>query len=339
MRSSNKIEMAPVMISNVFADENYAPKRPRILPTLLLTLFSACAWSQTQLATVFGTMNDPSGAVIPGAQVTIVNQSTGLKRATLTDMTGRYRLAGLQPGNYALRTEKEGFQTQVREGIGLTPASEVMINLSLAIGAKSEHVTVSAAVTAIDNTTSTIGGTVAERSLIELPLNGRDLFNAAHRADMALYLELLHSDHSSYTEVVESMFEPVGFDLLVLDHIRIEPEHRGHRYGLYAAELMINSFAPGDGLVACIPAPYELLKGRDAISVQQAVETTRDGRIPEWKPAEAKLRRHRSLSCSDSWSKLRSREVVLCRYSSQRKLIMRRRSHSPGLMLLKNPLT
>jgi hypothetical protein len=43
--------MAPVMISNVFADENYAPKRPRILPTLRLTLFSACAWSQTQLAT------------------------------------------------------------------------------------------------------------------------------------------------------------------------------------------------------------------------------------------------------------------------------------------------
>src|SRR3984957_2457139 len=103
------------MISNVLADEKCAPKRRRILLVLLFVLFSACAWSQTQLATVFGTINDPSDAVIPGAQVTIVNQGTGLKRATLTDMTGQYHLAGLPIGNYALRTEKEGFQTQTRE--------------------------------------------------------------------------------------------------------------------------------------------------------------------------------------------------------------------------------
>ena len=170
------------MISKLLADEKCAPKRRRILLALLFVLFSACAWSQTQLATVFGTINDPSGAVIPGAQVTIVNQSTGLKRAILTDMTGQYHLAGLQTGNYALRAEKEGFQTQARDGIALTSASEVMINLSLAIGAKPEHVTVSAAVTAIDNTTSTVGGILAEQSLTELPLSGRDLFNAASLA-------------------------------------------------------------------------------------------------------------------------------------------------------------
>src|SRR3984957_205980 len=91
----------------------------RMIVALLFTLFSTCAWSQTQLSTVFGTINDLSGAVIPGAQVTIVNQSTGLKRAALTDMTGQYHLAGLQTGNYALRAEKEGFQTQAREGIAL----------------------------------------------------------------------------------------------------------------------------------------------------------------------------------------------------------------------------
>ena len=57
-----------------------------------------------------------------------------------------------------------------------------MINLSLAIGARSEEVTVSAGGTAIDNTTSTVGGIVAEKNLTELPLNGRDLFNAASLA-------------------------------------------------------------------------------------------------------------------------------------------------------------
>src|SRR5689334_18018326 len=101
------MEVAVVMINDVLADEKWAPKRPRILIALLFALFSACAWAQTQLATIFGTIDDPSGAVIPGAQVTIVNQSTGLKRATRTDMTGQYQLAGLQTGNYSLRTEKE----------------------------------------------------------------------------------------------------------------------------------------------------------------------------------------------------------------------------------------
>ena len=155
----------------------------RCMPLALsLALFSVCARTQTQLATVFGTINDPSGAVIPGAQVTIVNQSTGLKRGALTNMTGQYHLAGLPTGDYALRIEKEGFRTQVREGIALTSASEVMINLSLAIGAQPEQVTVSANLTAVDNTTSTVGGLVAERSLAELPLNGRDLFSAASLA-------------------------------------------------------------------------------------------------------------------------------------------------------------
>jgi hypothetical protein len=144
-----------------------------------LALFSASAWSQTQLATIFGTISDPSGAVIPVAAVTIVNQSTGLKRETLTRSDGDYRFAGLPTGNYVLRADKEGFQPQVREGIALTSASEIAVNLSLGLGGRQEQVTVSANVTAIDNTTSTVGGLLAERSLAELPVNGRDLFQAA----------------------------------------------------------------------------------------------------------------------------------------------------------------
>jgi len=168
-----------VMIGSVLSSPKCGSYRTCILLVLSLASFSVCAWSQSQLATVYGTINDPSGAVIPGAQVTIVNQSTGLKRGILTDITGQYQLAGLPTGKYALRTEKEGFQTQLREGIALTSGSEVMINLSLAISTQREQVTVSAGVTAIDNTTSTAGGLLSEQSLTELTINGRDLFNAA----------------------------------------------------------------------------------------------------------------------------------------------------------------
>jgi hypothetical protein len=175
----NKNYVVAVMISKVLVGTNCRPHRPCMMLVLSLASCSVCAWSQTQLATVFGAINDPTGAVIPGAQVTIINQSTGLKRSTLTDTTGQYRLAGLPTGNYALRTEKEGFQIQVREGVALTSGSEVTINLLLAIGTHPEQVTVSANVTGIDNTTSTAGGLLAQQSLTELPINGRDLFNTA----------------------------------------------------------------------------------------------------------------------------------------------------------------
>jgi len=167
------------MVGNVAADTKRVPHRPRILLALPFALFSACALSQTQLATIFGTVSDPSSAVIPGVAVTIVNQSTGLKREVATRSTGEYRFTGLPIGTYALHAEKEGFQPQVREGIALTSASEAMVNLSLALGGRREQVTVVANVSTIDNTTSTIGGLIAERSLAELPLNGRDLFSAA----------------------------------------------------------------------------------------------------------------------------------------------------------------
>ena len=153
--------------------------RSCLLSALLLTLFSACARPQTQLATVFGTVTDGSGAVISAAQVTILNDSTGLKRDASTDVTGQFRIAGLPTGNYSIRVEKEGFQTQVREGISLTSASEMMINLSLTLGDLKQQITVSAEFPALDNTTSTVSGLVAERSLTELPLTDRDLFDAA----------------------------------------------------------------------------------------------------------------------------------------------------------------
>ena len=152
--------------------------RLRILSASLTVLFSVGAWSQTQLATVSGTIADPTGAVIPGVSVTIVNQGTGLKRCGLTDTAGEYRFVGLPTGNYSLRLEKTGFQSQTRDGIQLTSAAEVMIDSRLAIGNIQQQTTVSADFTGIDKTTSTINEPLAEKSLTELPLDNRELFSA-----------------------------------------------------------------------------------------------------------------------------------------------------------------
>jgi len=104
------------MTANILAGSKCPSYRPFILLALLLALFPACAWPQTQLSTVLGTVTDSTGAVIPGAQVTILNQSTGLKQSTLTDANGQYRLGGLPPGMYMIRAEKEKSQTEVVEG-------------------------------------------------------------------------------------------------------------------------------------------------------------------------------------------------------------------------------
>src|SRR5246127_2699711 len=146
---------------------------------LLVALIAAPAWPQTQLGTLFGTVTDTSGAVVPGAEVSVENVSTGLKRDGRTDKTGEYRLVGLPTGKYTLRVEKEGFQTEVREGIALSPGAAIGINLSLVVGKVSVHVRVEADVPGVDTTTTTVEGVIWERSLTALPLDGRDLFKAA----------------------------------------------------------------------------------------------------------------------------------------------------------------
>ncbi|QNI30489.1 TonB-dependent receptor [Alloacidobacterium dinghuense] len=160
------------------SDTKLASYRPFILSAALVVLISVGAWSQTELATVSGTITDASGAVVPGVGVTIVNQDTGLKRSSLTDGVGEYRFAGLPTGNYSLCLEKTGFQSQTREGVELTSAADVMIDSRLAIGNIQQQMTVIANVAGIDDTTSTINGLLLEKSLTELPLDNRDLFSA-----------------------------------------------------------------------------------------------------------------------------------------------------------------
>lgn len=151
--------------------------RSHILIGLFLALYSASGWPQTQLATVFGTVTDPTGAVIAGAGVTVSSTSTGLRRVGLTDLKGEYHVPGLPPGMYMVRAEKEKFQTQMLDGIALSSGASIAINLTLKVGTVPQDVTVKSDA-AIDTTTSTISEAIAERSLTELPLNGHDLFKA-----------------------------------------------------------------------------------------------------------------------------------------------------------------
>src|SRR5262249_44450436 len=167
------------MVGNFRPRPSHALHRPCIFLALVFAFFSPLVWPQTQLASVFGTITDTSGAVVSDAHIIFLNKSTGLKRDASTDLNGQYRITGLPTGSYSARVGKEGFQTQVREDLALTSASEFMMNLSLTVGDLKQEVTVRADVPTVDNSTSTISGLLPEHSLAELPLNGRDLIKAA----------------------------------------------------------------------------------------------------------------------------------------------------------------
>src|SRR5438445_2796372 len=109
---------------------------------------------------------------MPGVSVTIRNQATGIERATVTDAAGQYVAASLQPGHYAIVAHIEGFQDQTRE-VDLSPAQTVELNLRLGVAALAENVTVSGSSPLIDTATVSVGQAMAERTVQEIPLNGR----------------------------------------------------------------------------------------------------------------------------------------------------------------------
>lgn len=142
-------------------------------------------------------------------------------------------------------------------------------------------------------------GTISAHSvhLDEAYENGVSWFDVldARSADTAVYVDLIDAGGLAYSDWVESPLEPFGSGLLILDRIRIEPEHRGHGYGLYAAQLMITGFGSGR-IVACVPAPYELLKNDPPLRLgEDDTPSSREKRIPGWMASEAKLREYWSL--------------------------------------------
>src|ERR1035437_1824209 len=102
------------------------------------------AWSQESRATVLGRITDASGAVIPAASITFLNQETGVAARTESNQEGNYPSAFLIPGTYRITAEKAGFKALVRSRITLSVNDRVELNLTLDIGSQAESVTITA---------------------------------------------------------------------------------------------------------------------------------------------------------------------------------------------------
>ncbi|HET7221051.1 MAG TPA: carboxypeptidase-like regulatory domain-containing protein, partial [Vicinamibacterales bacterium] len=122
---------------------------------------------------VSGVVKDPSGAVLPGVEVTITNTDTGAVRSVVTGTDGAYVFPNLPVGPYKLRAVLQGFTTYLQEGIVLQVNTNPTIDVALAVGAVGEQVTVTAASATVETRSIGVGQVIGHDQVTEIPLNGR----------------------------------------------------------------------------------------------------------------------------------------------------------------------
>ena len=144
------------------------------LLSILIALSSACvALGQTETATISGLITDETGSVVPGAEVKLQSVERGMIGNAMTNNSGIYVFASVQPGQYQLTVKKNGFKQVDFLSLVVNVQDHIEQNFRLQLGSVSESVTVEANTISV-NTESASVGTVVDRNLVEsLPLNGR----------------------------------------------------------------------------------------------------------------------------------------------------------------------
>ncbi len=148
------------------------------IPACLLAclVLVAPATAQRDMGTLLGSVTDPSGAAIPGATITITEESTGVQDVVESDALGNYIRPLIKPGTYTLSCESAGFKRSVQTGVVLQSAGRVQSNFILEIGEVTETIEVTAAPPALQTETTQMGGTLENRQTSELPLGGQRRF-------------------------------------------------------------------------------------------------------------------------------------------------------------------
>jgi len=152
----------------------------QVLRNLLAIIFAVAVLGLTVLnaqvdtGSITGTVADASGAVVSGAKVTLTNEGTGAALSTTTSADGVYKFAPVRVGNYKLEVTAQGFQTTTQSSVKVDVGSNVALNFSLKPGSQTETVEVTGAAPVLQTQDASVGQVVSERSVNNLPLNGRN---------------------------------------------------------------------------------------------------------------------------------------------------------------------
>jgi hypothetical protein len=154
-----------------------ARRAVQIVSVGLLFLAANPLFAQSNFGRILGTVTDQTGAALSGASVIITDMERATSRTLKTDEAGAYVAPDLTPGTYKIRAEASGFKAVERLNVGLEVGKDVLIDLSLPTGQATETITVTEDVPLLDTTSSTLGGTLSNKEINDLPLNGRNYEN------------------------------------------------------------------------------------------------------------------------------------------------------------------
>ncbi len=146
-----------------------------IAAAILISCFSSEAQNIT--GTILGTVKDASGAVISGAEVIVLNVGTNQSTRVTTNQLGNFEAPYLRPGRYHVKVTGSGFKTAVREGLELQVESRMRLDFIMELGEVTTTVAVTAEAPLIESSTSSLGQVVMTRSVEELPIKGRNVFD------------------------------------------------------------------------------------------------------------------------------------------------------------------
>ena len=148
----------------------------RLFSGVLLLMIAGQLPAQVTTGTIVGVVTDPSGAVVPNVNVTVVHQGTKDTRRTATNERGEFNVPFVRTGEYAISAESQGFRTQTQTGIVVQVDQTVKVSFNMQVGAIAEQVEVTSSAPLIDTSTSSLGQVIGNKKILDLPLNGRNAF-------------------------------------------------------------------------------------------------------------------------------------------------------------------
>src|SRR5271165_1819106 len=145
-----------------------------VLGLIFVVLIAALAGAQTFRGAINGTVTDPTGSVVPNAQIKALDTATGVEHNTTTTTDGVFVFQDLPLGTYKVTVVASGFATTTTDNVPVTAGQVYSLPVKLGLAKQATTVEVSAAAIALDTTTPTQTFTISEQAVQDLPLNGRD---------------------------------------------------------------------------------------------------------------------------------------------------------------------
>jgi hypothetical protein len=181
-----------------------APSMRRLLSVCLLLLCAAtAALAQAGRGSISSLVSDPSGALVAGAKITLLDHATGVAQHTASTAAGLYSFVSLNPGVYKLTAAMQGFESSAVDNVNVTVDQASTVNITLSVGSVTDTVTVSESLDLVENSNSTVGQLISAETIDRVPLLQRNVFDLAQLS--AGVTPANGSPNSSSSQAIESI--------------------------------------------------------------------------------------------------------------------------------------